>query len=138
MVLPNDNIFAESLLFNNGVTQWRRFRGTLGFFFEWLRAKSGTGLRIDKHRFFLALSSTVLCHSALFCVACFGAALRGATLRGWWKHAIEMWEYLFFCCQTFQVGSLILGMNHKISIIHRLDARVRSNPDQIVVNLRLN
>ncbi len=31
MVLPNDGVFQESTL-NNGVTQWRCFRETLGFF----------------------------------------------------------------------------------------------------------
>ncbi len=63
------------------------FRGTLGFFFECSHAKSGTGLCIEKHRFFLVLISTVLRHSILFCaILHFGTVLRGTTLRSWWKH----------------------------------------------------
>ncbi len=48
-----------------------------------------TGLRIDEHRFFLP-TSTLLRHSALFCTVRFGAALRGATLRGWWKRTFTI------------------------------------------------
>ncbi len=95
MVLPNDAVFAfvESPLLNNGVTRWRRFPKFWTFFrmfvepacasrtfFECSHAKSGTGLHIDEHRFFLVLTSTVLPHSALFCAVRFGA-----TLHGWWK-----------------------------------------------------
>ncbi len=39
MVLPNDDVltFSRNLLLNNGFAQWRRFRGTWGFFFKYDR-----------------------------------------------------------------------------------------------------
>ncbi len=86
-------------LLNNSVTQWRcffeywcylmtTFLRNFGLFFKCSRTKSGTGLRIDEHRFFVVPTNTVLRHPALFCTVCFGAALHGTTLRNWWKHTL--------------------------------------------------
>ncbi len=104
MVLPNDDVFAELNVF---------FEIFLLFLhFSCLRAKSGTGLRINEQPFFLVLMSTVLRDSTLFCAVCVGAVLRGVTLNSLWKPALTKNEWYYM---TRYLISLIDGA---VSLYH--------------------
>ncbi len=69
--------FLWNLLLNNSVTQWRRFRGILGFFFRMFACKKWNWFAHRQTPIFFLSTNKYSFES--FCSVCFGVALR--TLR---------------------------------------------------------